>query len=88
MEGAIYVAAMAFFFLMCALIYVLMAFLTGAMAMALGDDNDWFTDQHAILIGGLWPVTVPLILFGAAVYIVHFGVKLFAQAIYHSIKGK
>ncbi|UVN13482.1 hypothetical protein FBPa8_0018 [Pseudomonas phage vB_PaeP_FBPa8] len=88
MNEAICIAAVAFFFLMCALIYALMAFLTGAIAMALGDDNDWFTDQHAILIGGLWPVTVPLIFFGAAIYIVYLGVKLFAQAIYYTIKGR
>ncbi|PZQ78040.1 MAG: hypothetical protein DI563_01765 [Variovorax paradoxus] len=88
MNEAICIAAVAFFFLMCTLIYILIAFLTGATTLALFEDSGRIEEEHAIVIGGLWPVTVPLIFFGAAVYIVHLGVKLFAQAIYYTIKGR
>lgn len=74
MEGAVCVAALAFFFMMCALIYILFACLAGAMILAFFEDSGRIKEEHAIVIGGLWPLSLPLIFFGMMVYLLIKGI--------------
>ncbi len=87
MESVVYYAAAGFFLMMCFFIYFLVAAVGVCMTLALFEDSGRIKEEHAIVIGGLWPLSLPLISFGLMVYLLLFSVKLFFTSIYLLIKG-
>ncbi|UCW44333.1 hypothetical protein [Pseudomonas phage PPAY] len=88
MESVIYYAATAFFLMMCFFIYFLVAAVGVCITLALFEDSGRIKAEHAVVIGGLWPLSLPLILFGLMAYYLHFAVKLFFTSVYRIIKGR
>lgn len=87
MESVIVYAAAAFFLMMCCFIYFLVAAVGGCMTLALFEDSGRIKEEHAIIIGVLWPLSLPLISFGLMVYYLLFPMKLFIISLYQVIKG-
>ncbi|MBW6066798.1 GhoT/OrtT family toxin [Pseudomonas aeruginosa] len=87
MESVIVYAAAAFFLMMCLFIYFLVAAVGVCVTLALFEDSGRIKEEHAIVIGGLWPLSLPLILFGLMTYYLIFPMKLFIISFYKIIKG-